>query len=73
MALPIAGDAVGILTITDARLGNLRCRRYGIMRFETIAQEDFQIPSEHLCDGCGYEPVFSEQAKCEVVCQNGSV
>ena len=36
------------------------------MRFETIAQDDFQIPSEHLCDGCGYEPVFSEQAKCEV-------
>ena len=36
------------------------------MRFETIAQEDFQIPAEYLCDGCGYEPVFSEQAKCEV-------
>ena len=36
------------------------------MRFETIAQDDFQIPAEHLCDGCGYEPVFSEQAKCEV-------
>ena len=36
------------------------------MRSEHLTFDDFQIPAEHLCDGCGYEPVFSSQAKCEV-------
>ena len=36
------------------------------MRFEHLTYDDFQIPAEHLCDGCGYEPVFSAEAKCEV-------
>ena len=36
------------------------------MRFENLTYDDFQIPAEHLCDGCGYEPVFSAEAKCEV-------
>ena len=34
------------------------------MRSELVMHEDFQIPEEHLCDGCGYEPVFSAEAKC---------
>ena len=36
------------------------------MRSEHLTFDDFQIPAEHLCDGCGYEPVFSAEAKCEV-------
>lgn len=36
------------------------------MLFEHRTFDDFQIPAEHLCDNCGYEPVFSEEAKCDV-------
>ena len=43
-------DSVGVLAITMLGWATYCCRRYGIMRFETITQDDFQIPSEHLCD-----------------------
>ena len=34
------------------------------MRLEPRTFDDFHIPDEHLCDGCGYEPVFSADANC---------
>lgn len=34
------------------------------MRFEHVFPEDLQIPANMLCDGCGYKPVFSADAKC---------
>lgn len=34
-------------------------------RLTHTQDSDFEIPEQHLCDACGYEPVFSEQAKCE--------
>lgn len=36
------------------------------MRFEHLEHSDFQIPEGHLCGSCGYEPVFSAHAKCDV-------